>query len=78
MERAVIMSDARKLRPSDFLLAPSELKVPLKSRHLTLRDTEKEAVQSVIERHDGNITHAARDLGITRASLYRRLEKYGL
>jgi len=78
MERAVIMSDARKLKPSDFLLTPSELKVPLELRHPTLRDTEKEAVQRVIERHDGNITHASRELGITRTSLYRRLEKYGL
>ena len=43
-----------------------------------LDDLEKWAVQKSMTRHQGNITRAAEELGLTRAALYRRLEKYGL
>jgi transcriptional regulator of acetoin/glycerol metabolism len=32
----------------------------------------------VLREHNGNITQAAKELGLTRTSLYRRMEKYGL
>jgi DNA-binding NtrC family response regulator len=44
----------------------------------TLADLERQAIVAALARHDGNVTHAAADLGITRTSLYRRMEKYGL
>jgi len=39
---------------------------------------ERSVIEKVLERHNGNISKAAKELGLTRASLYRRLEKYGL
>jgi len=43
-----------------------------------LDDVEKAAIDQALKRHDGNVSRAARDLGLTRTSLYRRMDKYGL
>lgn len=45
---------------------------------MTLEQAEAWLVKRALERHDGNLQHAADDLGITRQSLYRRLEKHEL
>lgn len=79
LERAVIMSDSRVLQPDDFFFAPSENDsegLIFQSYHLD--NVEKTVIRKVLDRHNGNISHAAKELGLTRASLYRRLEKYSL
>ena len=80
IERAVIMTEADILQPTDFLLSthekPSEQQIVFPNYHI--EDAEKMLIIKAIGKHNGNITKAARDLGLTRASLYRRLEKYGL
>ena len=43
-----------------------------------LESVEKSVIQKAINKHNGNISKAAKELGLTRASLYRRLEKHGL
>ncbi|HEV8078003.1 MAG TPA: helix-turn-helix domain-containing protein, partial [Marinobacter sp.] len=43
-----------------------------------LADAEREAVIEALKRHDGNISSAARELGITRATLYRKIKKFNL
>jgi DNA-binding NtrC family response regulator len=77
IERAVIMADSPTLQESDFLFnrkgGPST-----ESDTLNLDDVEKAAVVKAIQLHSGNISKAADELGLTRASLYRRMEKYGL
>jgi transcriptional regulator of acetoin/glycerol metabolism len=45
---------------------------------LQLNEIEKNTILRVIERHNGNITKAAKELGLTRTALYRRLEKHDL
>ena len=80
VERAVILSEGRKLQPNDFLLqdrsapAQSDMDVP----SYNLEEMERWAIQRTLTRHKGNISKAADELGLTRAALYRRLEKYGL
>lgn len=44
----------------------------------TLRDTEKSLVEAALRRHSFNVTQAARELGLTRPALYRRMARYGL
>jgi len=78
LERAVILCDGDTLRPSDFPLPPVERASAGDGRLATLADMERQAIASALERHAGNVSHAARELGITRTSLYRRMEKYGL
>jgi len=80
VERAVIMSESKVLEPSDFFLSQSEDQDTgdFKPISMNLEETEKMLIRKVIEKHGGNISKAAKELGLTRASLYRRLEKYGI
>lgn len=76
IERAVIMADSNSLQESDFLF--SRKAEPGTSDSLNLDEVEKSAVARALQLHNGNISKAANELGLTRASLYRRMEKYGL
>lgn len=79
VERAVIMSDGKVLQPGDFLLAREQ--DPAESvmvEDYNLEEVEKMVLRKALKKHNGNISKAAEELGLTRASLYRRLEKYGL
>lgn len=77
IERAVIMADSPTLQQSDFLFNRKGGNTA-ESDTLNLDDVEKAAVVKAIQLHSGNISKAAEELGLTRASLYRRMEKYGL
>ncbi|OAN64605.1 sigma-54-dependent Fis family transcriptional regulator [Balneola sp. EhC07] len=78
-ERAVIMSESTILQPSDFLLtqeiSDSEQVV---FEDYNLEEVEKMVLRKALKKHEGNISKAAEELGLTRASLYRRMDKYGL
>ena len=80
MERAVIMSDGTAYEPGDFVLsggaaspAPAAL-----GDDLNLERSEKALIAQALQKHHYNVSHAARELGLTRAALYRRMEKHGL
>ena len=77
IERAVIMADSTTLQATDFLFNRRG-GVQNDSETLNLDEVEKAAVAKAIQMHGGNISKAAEELGLTRASLYRRMEKYGL
>ncbi len=77
IERAVIMTDSASLQETDFLLSRS-LSSTSPSNTLNLDEVEKAAIAKALQMHSGNISKAADELGLTRASLYRRMEKYGL
>ncbi|MCP4694871.1 MAG: sigma-54-dependent Fis family transcriptional regulator [Desulfobacterales bacterium] len=79
VERAVILTEARTLKPPDFPLP--EKKKENNDLHFdsyNLADVEKTIIREVLIQNRGNVSHAARELGLTRTSLYRRMEKYGL
>ena len=80
IERAVIMSSKSVIQPEDFNfnVAPTkenDLSVVLDQ--FNLEDVERVLIKKVLEKNNGNITHAANEMGLTRSSFYRRLEKYG-
>jgi DNA-binding NtrC family response regulator len=77
IERAVIMAEGTVLKADDLLFSPLE-SLPLSENEdeLNLSSLEKNTIQRVIKKHNGNITKAAKELGITRAALYRRLNKH--
>jgi len=78
-ERAVILSDGQTLKLADFPLPPApQLAAAPTADTATLAELEKHAIVQALARHAGNITYAAAELGITRTSLYRRMEKHGL
>ncbi|MFC2126165.1 sigma-54-dependent transcriptional regulator [Bacteroidota bacterium] len=80
IERAVIMSDSSTLHPDDFffLSQMGNTGDPADSDGFNLDQVEKSTIRKAITKNSGNISKAAKELGLTRASLYRRLEKHGL
>lgn len=78
VERAVIMSKGEKLQPEDFFFREAEQGRDLDLPTMNLDDMEKQLIMKALQKYHGNITEAAAELGLTRASLYRRLEKYNL
>jgi two-component system, NtrC family, response regulator HydG len=78
IERAVIMAEDDVLKASDIIFSPlesSQSKIE-EDGDLKLSSLEKNTILKVIEKHSGNISKAAKELGITRTALYRRLSKY--
>lgn len=78
IERAVILSGQDKLQYDDFMLRAAETPLQKQKKNYNLEELEKETIQTVLHQCTGNMTQAAELLGITRTSLYRRLEKYRL
>lgn len=80
IERAVIMSEGDVLEAKDLLFSPIETAVAVEddAGATRLSDVEKNTILRVIEKHNGNITRAAKELGLTRTALYRRLSKYDI
>jgi DNA-binding NtrC family response regulator len=77
IERAVLLADGSEIRVSDLALAaPAEQATRLDQ--MTLEEVEKVLVQKALARVGGNVTEAARALGLSRSAMYRRLERYGL
>ncbi|ERM84439.1 ATPase AAA [Rhodonellum psychrophilum GCM71 = DSM 17998] len=80
IERAIIMAESDELDSRDFFFLsakPTNEKVSAPAS-FNLDEVEKNVIQKAIDKNGGNISKAAKELGLTRASLYRRLEKYGL
>ncbi|MCB9283288.1 MAG: sigma-54-dependent Fis family transcriptional regulator [Lewinellaceae bacterium] len=76
VERAVILCEGDTLQPADFHLSNILLAGDGASKTLNLLDNEKVLILEALEKHHGNISKAAKALGLTRAALYRRLEKH--
>jgi DNA-binding NtrC family response regulator len=79
IERTVIMAEGEELTAQDLTF--SVIEGPVESEKLEdmrLETVEKNTILKVIDKHKGNISKSAKELGITRAALYRRLEKYDL
>jgi DNA-binding NtrC family response regulator len=76
IERALVLSDSDILTLDDFTFL---MDVPqIEEQTLDLYRMEKNAVVRALAKHQGNISKTAKDLGLTRAALYRRIEKYDI
>jgi len=80
VERAVILCQGHALQPDDFALSENEMSriSTLSEEPLTLDENEKQFIRRALARNGGNVTHTAKELGLTRTALYRRLDKFGL
>ena len=80
VERAVILAPEQTLQPSDFLLSPQQQagEADIALDNFNLETVEKSLIRKVLAKHNGNVTQAAKELGLTRAALYRRLDKHDL
>jgi len=78
IERAVIMTETPSLEPEDFILSPPRKKSgEVEFETYNLDEIERQIIEKVMKQNQGNISQAAQELGLTRTSLYRRIEKYG-
>ena len=74
IEKAVILSDSPQLKPTDFGMATDTFSPP--TTQSTLAEMEKHVVLQAIRQHEGNLSAAAKQLGITRQTLYNKMKKY--
>ena len=88
IERAIILSESKQLSPNDFQLnhatkpkIPSEpipTQLSKETTELNLDKVEKSVIDKALKQYRYNISHTAKALGLTRAALYRRMDKHGL
>jgi DNA-binding NtrC family response regulator len=83
VERAVLLSRVETLEAADLALAPpagAPARRPGEASPApaSLEEMEREAIRQALSRHDGNVSLAARALGLSRSALYRRLQRHGL
>ncbi|MBZ5580226.1 MAG: sigma-54 dependent transcriptional regulator [Acidobacteriia bacterium] len=77
VERAVLMAQGDTVRASDLGLRVGREGAP-RLEDMSLEDVEALLIKKALARFDGNVSHAANALGLSRSALYRRLQRYGL
>jgi two-component system, NtrC family, response regulator HydG len=78
IERAVIVTQNTTLSEEDFVVRKtSNTNNPLVETYY-LEDLEKQLIIKTLKKHNGNITDASKEMGISRQALYRRIEKFNL
>ena len=76
IERAVIMSNGKQLQVGDLSLSSINEVSDQQFESFNLDTLEKWAIEMAIKKHQGNVSHAAQELGLSRGALYRRMEKH--
>ena len=76
IERTVIMSNSNLLNASDFVLNISESS-SLNKNNLNLEEVEKQTIERALKKHGFNVSAAAKELGLGRTTMYRKMTKYG-
>jgi transcriptional regulator of acetoin/glycerol metabolism len=77
IERAVLMAEDGFVKAEDLALRPAR-ETPSRLEDMSLEEVECFLIKKTMARHEGNVSHAAEALGLSRSALYRRLQRYGL
>jgi DNA-binding NtrC family response regulator len=77
VERAVLMAQGETIRAADLGLRTGR-EGPPRLEEMSLEDVEALLIKKALARFNGNVSHAANALGLSRSALYRRLQRYGL
>jgi transcriptional regulator of acetoin/glycerol metabolism len=78
VERAVLLTDGDTVRACDLGLRAGGTEGAPRLEDVTLDEAERLLIQKALARHEGNVSDAARTLGLSRSALYRRLQHHGL
>jgi len=73
----VLLATGGTVRSADLGLRPGG-SAPPRLEDLTLEEVERLLIRKALQRHDGNVSQAAKALGLSRSALYRRLQQHGL
>ncbi|MBU8891583.1 MAG: sigma-54 dependent transcriptional regulator [Bacteroidales bacterium] len=76
IERTVIMNNGNILNASDFVLNISE-STSMNKNNLNLEKVEKQTIERALKKHNYNVSSAAKELGLGRTTMYRKMTKYG-
>lgn len=77
IENAVILSNNNTITPTDIILTGIEIKSTSKAQ-INYYENEKKHIKYVLEKNKGHLSKTAKELGIARTTLYRKIEKHGL
>jgi len=77
VERAVLMAQDNAIRPADLALRTGSQSA-MRLEEMSLEEVEAFLIKKALARYNGNVSHAASALGLSRSALYRRLQRYGL
>jgi DNA-binding NtrC family response regulator len=77
VERAALMAEGELIRAVDLGLR-SQREGPPRLEDMSLEDVEALLIRKALARFNGNVSHAAEALGVSRSALYRRLQRYGM
>jgi DNA-binding NtrC family response regulator len=78
MEKAVIMSDSDVLKPEDILLPQLNVSTMPLQKNMEFQEIEKLAIKDALKKNLGNVSEAARQLGLSRQTIYNKIVKYDL
>ncbi|MBV9770145.1 MAG: sigma-54-dependent Fis family transcriptional regulator, partial [Bryobacterales bacterium] len=77
VERAVLMAQDSQIRPGDLALR-SGRDASRRLEDMSIEEVEAFLIKKALARHNGNVSHTAGALGLSRSALYRRIQRYGL
>lgn len=77
IEKAVILDESGEIQPKDFNFKTTMQSFPSNYPH-TLEEMEKLMILNVVNKHGGNMSSTASELGVTRQTLYNKIKKYNL
>jgi DNA-binding NtrC family response regulator len=78
VERGVLLSPGPSVRAADLGLRAQAAGGAAKLEEMSLDEVERHLIQRTLARHEGNVSQAAKALGLSRSAMYRRLQKHGL
>ena len=78
IERGVLMAMGSQVQAADLGLRAAAAGSTAKLEEMSLDDVEHHLIQRTLSRYDGNVSQAAKALGLSRSAMYRRLQKHGL
>jgi DNA-binding NtrC family response regulator len=78
VERGVLLSGGPQVRAGDLGLRSQGPTAAARLEEMSLDDVERHLIRRTLARHDGNVSQAAKALGLSRSALYRRLQKHEL
>ena len=77
IERSVLMAQGETVKSGDLGLRTTRDAAP-RLEEMSLEEVECSLIKKALARYDGNVSHAAKALGLSRSALYRRLQRFGL
>ncbi|WP_224361024.1 sigma-54-dependent transcriptional regulator [Hyalangium versicolor] len=78
VERALLMASGDEVTPEDLLLRRASREGPSRLEEMTLEEVERYLIERALTRNEGNVSDAAKALGLSRSALYRRMQYYGI